>query len=319
MPNELTTTYEDKKSYLASNNFEHYYRVANMMSKSEMVPKAYKDKPQDILLAMELGRTWNLGPLQAIQNIAVINGKPSVYGDALLAICSSHPEFEDMLEEPMMENGATIGYVCTVKRRGRSPVTQSFTIEQAAKAGLWGKPGPWKSYPERMLKMRARGFALRDSFADALGGVNMVEDTRDYEIKDISHHQPIKLEGNTQTERAKALLKGGKPNAAMDNEAMAQGAVNPVDTSSQPGAQQYRVGDGEYQAAASADASPSAEVAAEVPAITSAQKDKIEILIEEKALTDDRLAKALQYYSVGAIDEMSHEKADKFIMQLEKM
>ena len=176
---ELTTI--DSNSYLAKENFEHYFRIANMMAKSEMVPKGYKDKAQDVLIAMEMGRALHLSPLSAIQNIAVINGKPALYGDAILAVCSGHPDFENIEETPILGVGnKVIGYTCTVKRKNRSPVSQSFTVEMATEAGLWGRQGPWKSYPARMLQMRARAFALRDSFADALGGVRVVEEVQDY-------------------------------------------------------------------------------------------------------------------------------------------
>ena len=50
----------------------------------------------------------------------------------------------------------------------------------ANRAGLLNRSGPWKSYPDRMLKMRARGFALRDVFADALGGMISAEEANDY-------------------------------------------------------------------------------------------------------------------------------------------
>jgi hypothetical protein len=177
----------EKNSLLSPTNFEHYYRIANMMSKSEMVPKAYKDKPQDVLIAMEMGVSLGLGPLQAVQNIAVINGKPCLYGDGLLAACAGRPDFENIIEEAILdEKGKTIGYRCTIHRKNRAPVTQIYTIEQAVVAGLWGKAGPWKQYPERMLQMRARAFALRDSFADALAGVRVAEEVQDYEIKDIT-------------------------------------------------------------------------------------------------------------------------------------
>lgn len=185
MSNDLVTG--NKNSLLSPSNFDHYFRIARMMSASDMVPKAYKDKPQDVLIAMEMGISLGMAPLQAIQNIAVINGKPCLYGDGMLAVCSGHPEFDNITEEPILDDkGKTIGYRCTVTRRGRTPVMQSFSIEQAQAAGLWGKVGPWKQYPDRMLQMRARGFALRDSFADALGGVRMAEEVQDYEIKDIT-------------------------------------------------------------------------------------------------------------------------------------
>lgn len=177
----------DKNSLLSPGNFEHYYRIASMMSKSDMVPKSYKEKPQDVLIAMEMGVSLGMGPLQAIQNIAVINGKPCLYGDGMLAVCSGRGDFENIKEDAILDkDGKVIGYKCMVKRKGRDPVIRSFDIPQAQAAGLWGKVGPWKQYPERMLQMRARGFALRDSFADALGGVRMAEEVQDYEIKDIT-------------------------------------------------------------------------------------------------------------------------------------
>lgn len=190
----VTNVTNNKESLMSPNNFDHYFRIARMMSVSEMVPKAYKDKAHDILIAMDMGASLGLGPLQAIQNIAVINGRPCLYGDAMLAVCSGRPDFENIQEEPILDSkGKTVGFICTVKRRGRAAVVQSFTLEQAMAAGLWGKAGPWKQYPERMFQMRARAFALRDSFADALGGVRMAEEVRDYEVKDITPETKVVL------------------------------------------------------------------------------------------------------------------------------
>lgn len=204
---------QDENSLLSSNNFEHYYRIANMMSKSDMVPKSYKDKPQDILLAMEFGRSVGLAPLPAVQNIAVINGKPCLYGDALIAVCSGHPDFENIEEEPIMEGELTVGYSCTVVRKGRQPVRQTFTKQQAEKAGLWGRQGPWSQYPVRMLQMRARAFALRDSFADALSGMSIAEEVKDYETKDITP----KNSGNVASD-LNQLIDNNTSQEAKDNE-----------------------------------------------------------------------------------------------------
>ena len=183
--NELTTTNE---SLLSEQRFEHALRIANMMSKSQMVPKAFQNKPQDIVLAMEFGRRLGLGELQAIQNIAVINGRPTMWGDAVLAACQSHPDFEYIREEQIMgADNTVIGYRCTVKRKSYPDATiRDFSIDDAKKAGLWGR-NTWAQYPTRMLQMRARGFALRDTFADALSGVAVREEVEDYKPeKDIA-------------------------------------------------------------------------------------------------------------------------------------
>ncbi len=70
--------------------------------------------------------------------------------------------------------------VCVAKRKGRKPVIAKFSVEDAKRAGLWGKQGPWQAYPKRMMQMRARGFALRDAFPDALKGLITVEEAQDF-------------------------------------------------------------------------------------------------------------------------------------------
>jgi len=54
-------------------------------------------------------------------------------------------------------------------------------VEDAKRAGLWAKQGPWTAYPKRMMQMRARGFALRDAFPDVLKGMITAEEAQDYQ------------------------------------------------------------------------------------------------------------------------------------------
>jgi hypothetical protein len=77
-------------------------------------------------------------------------------------------------------DSATRTATCIVKRAGRTPVTETFSWLDAEKAGLTKKDGPWQTNPKRMLKMRARGFALRDMFADRLQGIVSAEEAEDY-------------------------------------------------------------------------------------------------------------------------------------------
>lgn len=162
---------------LQPNSMGEAMQMAEMLSSSQMVPKNYQNRPQDTLVAMMMGSELGLNPIQALQNIAVINGKPAIYGDALLALVQSHPRFGGHEES---FDDATMTATCTVWRKGDpTKHTVKFSQEDAQKAGLWGKSGPWQSYPKRMLMWRARGYALRDKFADALGGLITVEEARD--------------------------------------------------------------------------------------------------------------------------------------------
>ena len=169
---------------LTPSSLKEAMEYAQIIANSTMVPKNYQGKPGDILVAVQMGAELGLKPIQALQNIAVINGRPSVYGDALLALVQAHPSFEDV-KEAFDEKTNTA--FCTVKRKNQDEYTVSFSSEDSKKAGLWGKAGPWSQYPKRMLQMRARSFALRDKFADALSGLIMAEEAQDYStISDVT-------------------------------------------------------------------------------------------------------------------------------------
>lgn len=159
-------------------------RLADMLAKSSMVPADYQGKPENVVVAVLWGREVGLGPLQALQNVAVINGRPSLWGDAALALVQVHPACEAIHEGVDGEGDARHGW-CEVTRKGRSPERRTFSVADAKRAKLWGKtsrsgnPTPWVTYPDRMLQMRARGFALRDVFPDALRGVITAEEAAD--------------------------------------------------------------------------------------------------------------------------------------------
>lgn len=159
---------------------------SGMLAKSQMVPKAYQNKPEDVLVAVQWGFELGLAPLQALQNIACINGKPSVYGDAAMALVQNSPICEDIKEYFEGEGTSNPVAVCVAKRKNRSEVVCKYSVEDAKRAGLWNKSGPWTQYPKRMLQMRARGFALRDAFPDVLKGLITVEEAQDYPSEQIT-------------------------------------------------------------------------------------------------------------------------------------
>ena len=174
---QLTTT--NNKGF-APATLTEAIQFSEMLANSSMVPKAYQGKPQDILVCVQWGYEMGLAPMQALQNIAVINGKPSVYGDAALALVQASSVCEDVQETMEDEGTPNPVAVCVAKRKNRSPVTVRFSVEDAKRAGLWGKQGPWQAYPKRMMQMRARGFALRDAFPDVLKGLITAEEAQDY-------------------------------------------------------------------------------------------------------------------------------------------
>jgi hypothetical protein len=167
---------------LAPQNMTEAMEYSKILATSNMVPAGYKGKPQDILVAIGWGYEVGLQPMQALQNIAVINGKPSVYGDAALALVKADSRCAGV-KEWIEGEGDDMTAHCLVKRRYNEDMEETvatFSVMDAKQARLWGKQGPWQQYPKRMLAMRARGFAIRDAFPDAMKGMITAEEAQDY-------------------------------------------------------------------------------------------------------------------------------------------
>ncbi|MBF5006886.1 recombinase RecT [Diaphorobacter caeni] len=159
---------------LSPQTFDQAITFSGYLADSDLVPKDFKGKPGNCLIAMQWGAELGLKPLQAIQNIAIINGRPALWGDAVIALVRSSPACEYVIEE---SDGKTA--ICKVKRRGEPEQFRSYSMDDAKQAGLLGKQGPWSQYPKRMLQLRARAFALRDVFPDVLRGMPVAEEVRD--------------------------------------------------------------------------------------------------------------------------------------------
>ncbi|WP_423459936.1 hypothetical protein [Ottowia sp. VDI28] len=179
MPEETALSVAPRQQFdLSPQTFEQALTFANYMADSDMVPKDFKGKPGNCLIAMQWGMEVGLKPLQALQGIAVINGRPSIWGDALLALVLSSPVCKDV-EEFYEGQGEGFTAVCIAKRHGRADKVGRFSVKDAQGAGLIGKQGPWSQYRDRMLKQRARAFALRDQFADVIKGLAVAEEAMD--------------------------------------------------------------------------------------------------------------------------------------------
>ena len=174
------------------NSFQELLLFSDRLARTNFVPKNYRGKPNDIFCAIQMGAELGLSPMLSLQNIAVINDRPSIYGDAMLAICKASPLCESIEEylDGDQSQIETLTAICKVRRRGfKNGITGSFSWEDAKTAGLATKAGAWTSYPKRMLQMRARGFALRDAFPDLLNGLITREEANDYQHEENGFRQ----------------------------------------------------------------------------------------------------------------------------------
>ena len=162
---------------------------AKMLMRSELIPKDFRGRFADCYTAIQFGAQFGLRPNVALQRIAVINGRPSIWGDAMLGICEQTGELREFLEEDVPGEGDAAGAACFVHRVKREGTERKrrvvFTVGDARDAGLLNKSGPWQTARKRMLQLRARAFCLRDTFADVLTGLYSAEELRDGTPPDI--------------------------------------------------------------------------------------------------------------------------------------
>lgn len=165
-----------KKSWCDITSFEDALKKADIFSKTALVPKAYQNKPADILVAWAKGEEIGLKPLQALQYIAVINGMPSVWGDAIPALIMRSPDYEWHKE---FWNAELRQAHWLTQRKGLPVHEEIYTEEMARKAGHLSKD-TYKKDLEHMCGIRARARGARKIYADALLGLPVFEEVMDY-------------------------------------------------------------------------------------------------------------------------------------------
>ncbi len=164
---------------IVPNDLEQAYRMATAIGQSGLAPKSFQS-PQAIMVAIMSGLEVGFKPLQALQSIAVVNGKTTIYGDGAIALVRGSGLCAYVKEWIDGEGDGRVAHCETLRVGEQDPVVRQFSVENAKQAGLWGKQGPWSQYPDRMLQMRARSFCLRDAYADVLSGLGIFEEVRDY-------------------------------------------------------------------------------------------------------------------------------------------
>ena len=210
---------------------EEAFRLAQWVCGAGLAPNSYEDanhKPDPqkvvigILKAMEVGAP----PITGLSFIAIINKRACVWGDLAIGLAQEQGMIEKMEEffegaqekvsAPVEQSDGERDHtplptdfpddftaVCRIWRKGQeTPYEGRFSVRDAKRAHLWGNPKKitWMEHPKRMLKARARAFALRDGFADALHALSIRE-----EVEDLPPEAPAKTDIAFLEDKPRAL------------------------------------------------------------------------------------------------------------------
>ena len=177
------------KGGLQFTDLDGMHRFAVMVVQTSLCPKDVisAEKPvSEAMARIQMGLEVGLAPMFALRNVAIINGRPCLWGNALRALVQNHADCEEFSEYFEGEDGTDeFTACCTIKRKGRSAVTMKFSYADAKVAGLWGR-NVWKPYPKDMARGKAMSRATQATFADALGGLISEQEARDSPPLDVT-------------------------------------------------------------------------------------------------------------------------------------
>jgi hypothetical protein len=142
---------------------------AKALAHASLLPRAYRDQPANVLLAMEYGDALGLSPIAAIQGVHVIDGKPTASASLIGALVRRAGH---RLRVETSPDGTSATATIIRADDPDFPFTCTWTMDRARAAGLLGKSGgSWSTYPQAMLKARAITEVARDACPEVLSGV----------------------------------------------------------------------------------------------------------------------------------------------------
>lgn len=184
----------NERGYIAPTTVEEAMRMARAVIAGRLAPDSYNNDESKVMLGIMAALEAGLPPLYGLRQIAIINGRPSIWGDAAMALIQNSGKLENQTVEWHVPQGfdpnsteiaqwpVDYGVTVSLWRRGQiGPYVGTFTVGDAKRAKLWlnARKVPWIEHPRRMLKIRARAFPQRDGFADALAGLSIREEMED--------------------------------------------------------------------------------------------------------------------------------------------
>lgn len=146
------------------------WKTAQKIANTPFVPSAFRGKPEAVFAAILYGEELGIGPMQSLNSIHVIEGKPGMSPELMRGLVARAGHRIDV-KEASAERVTLWGK----RADNESEATVSWTMDDARLAGLAGR-GAWKTYPRAMLLARATSELCRMIFADVVAGLSYTQE-----------------------------------------------------------------------------------------------------------------------------------------------
>ncbi len=183
-------------------NFTEAWKMAGALAKSQLMPTQYQNKPEDVLIAIEMSQRIGASPFQVLQNLYIVHGKPAWSSQFLIACLNSCGRFSPLHYKMIGEKGTdTYGCIAWAKDLSDGEILESpeVTIAMAKKEGWYSKNGSkWQSMPELMLRDRTATLFARLYAPEITMGMRTDDEIIDV-TPVVTEARPSKFEAQPQT------------------------------------------------------------------------------------------------------------------------
>lgn len=145
------------------------------------------------------GASMGMKPIQALNGIAMINGKPTLHSDSIPCTVMASGLVNGM-KYKFTGEGDEMSCTFYVRRKGIEEYQEwTYSMDDAKRAGLLGNP-VWQKHPKKMLFNRARTWCFRNTFPDVIGNVYTPEEVEDVYFEELKKDIPFHDDSNAQEE-----------------------------------------------------------------------------------------------------------------------
>ena len=168
--------------YSSSDTFNLAYQMAKGLSQSTLVPQQFQNNAANCLIALEQSNRLNISPMAVMQNLYIVQGKPSFSSSFIIGLINASGKYDMELQfDEEEKDGKPYACTCWTEKDGRKVTGIKITMDMAEKEGWSKKNGSkWLTIPQVMLRYRAASFFARMNCPELSIGLYSKEELDDF-------------------------------------------------------------------------------------------------------------------------------------------
>lgn len=173
------------------------YQAANLLSKTDMIPAAYRGKPGNCFIAIDMAARMNVSPLLVMGMLNIVQGNAGWNGQGCIALINNCGRFTPINFEEELKPDGYFSCIAYATDKASGEVLRSTKVDRtlAQACGWLDKNGSyWKKMPQQMARYRAAAFFARAYCPDALMGLYTDDELRDISGNYSDGTNKVKLE-----------------------------------------------------------------------------------------------------------------------------